>query len=139
MRWLRFRHGGTTGFGRLEGDTIHVHSGDLFAVSQPTGQTLPLASIEWLTPCQPTQMVAIWNNFRALAEKNGYGIPEEPLWLLKSPSSFSAHTAPIPKPAAYDGRVVYEGELGASSARLRAMSARPTRRSTSLVTPASTT
>ena len=112
MHWLRFRHGGTTSFGRLEGDTVHVHSGDLFADRQPTGQTLPLASIEWLTPCQPTQMVAIWNNFHALAEKNGYTIPEEPLWLLKSPSSFNPHAAPIPKPAAYDGRIVYEGELG---------------------------
>lgn len=112
MHWLRFRHAGQTGLGCLVGDAVEVYQGDLFAEHQPTGQTLPLTDIEWLTPCQPTQMVAIWNNFHALAEKNSYATPEEPLWLLKSPSSFNPHTGRIPKPAVYDGRIVYEGELG---------------------------
>jgi len=30
-KWIRFEHGGKTGFGTLEGETIAVHTGDLFA------------------------------------------------------------------------------------------------------------
>ena len=29
--WIRFEHNGKTGFGTLEGDTIAVHEGDMFA------------------------------------------------------------------------------------------------------------
>ena len=36
-RWIRFEQGGKTGFGTLEGDTIAVHDGDLFAGAKPTG------------------------------------------------------------------------------------------------------
>ena len=57
-------------------------------------------------------MVALWNNFHASAQKNGLAIPPEPLWLIKAPTCFAAHGARIRPPSSYDGRVVYEGELG---------------------------
>ena len=28
----------------------------------------------WLMPCRPTKMLALWNNFRAAAEKNGWAV-----------------------------------------------------------------
>ena len=49
-KWIRFEQGGKTGFGTLEGDTITVHSGDLFAGAKPSGQTLKLADVKILTP-----------------------------------------------------------------------------------------
>ena len=111
-RWIRFEHSAKTAFGRLEGDTIIVHEGDMFGAPEPTGATLPLAAVRVLTPTVPGKMIALWNNFHALAAKLGSAIPAEPLWFLKAPSSFLAHGEAIPKPAAYDGKVVYEGELG---------------------------
>ena len=111
-RWIRFEHSATTAFGRLEEDTIHVHEGDMFGTPQPTGATLPLSAVRVLTPTVPRKMIALWNNFHALAAKLGAAIPAEPLWFLKAPSSFLAHGETIPRPAAYDGKVVYEGELG---------------------------
>ena len=42
-KWIRFEQGGKTGFGTLEGDTIAVHTGDLFARAKPSGQTLKLS------------------------------------------------------------------------------------------------
>ena len=42
-KWIRFEQGGNTGFGTLEGDTITVHSGDMFAGAKPSGETLKLA------------------------------------------------------------------------------------------------
>lgn len=111
MKWLRFRHGGTVGFGRLDGDAVLVHEGDLFGEPRPTGERLALAAIEWLTPCEPRTMVGLWNNFRALADKNGWAVPAEPLYFLKAPGSACAHGAAIPAPPAEVGRVAYEGEL----------------------------
>jgi len=111
-RWVRFEVGGKAGFGKLEGERVLVHSGDMFADATPTGESLALESVRLLTPCQPRQMVALWNNFHALAAKNNQSTPEEPLWFLKSPSSFAGTGETIRRPAGYDGPVVYEGELG---------------------------
>jgi 2-keto-4-pentenoate hydratase/2-oxohepta-3-ene-1,7-dioic acid hydratase in catechol pathway len=112
MHWLRFRHAGRERFGTLAGEHVVVFEGDLFAAPVATGESLPLAQIEWLTPCRPSKLIGLWNNFRAAAAKNGWGIPAEPLWFVKTANSYLAHGQPIPQPAGYDGRVMYEGELG---------------------------
>ena len=36
QRWVRFEHGGETGFGTLEGDTVHEHRGNMFDRPEPT-------------------------------------------------------------------------------------------------------
>ena len=111
MKWLRFRRNGQEGFGQLEGDEVLVHDGHLFDHPRPTGERLDASSVEWLMPCQPRTMVGLWNNFQALADKNGWARPAEPLYFLKSPGSWNAHGAPIPAPPAEVGRIGYEGEL----------------------------
>ncbi len=110
--WIRFETNGRTAFGKLQGDSIAVFSGDLFGSPTATGEKVALASVQVLTPTTPTKMIALWNNFRALAAKLNQAIPPEPLYLLKAPNSFLAHGETIRKPASYDGKVVYEGELG---------------------------
>jgi 2-keto-4-pentenoate hydratase/2-oxohepta-3-ene-1,7-dioic acid hydratase in catechol pathway len=111
MKWLRFRHAGREAFGTLQGEVVHVHEGNLFGASAPTGEQLPLAGLSWLTPCVPGKMIGLWNNFHAAAEKNGWSRPEEPLYFLKASNSFAAHGEAIRVPAHHDGRVAYEGEL----------------------------
>lgn len=110
--WIRFEHGGRSGFGTLEDDTITVYRGDMFAAPVPTGETLGLTAVRLLTPCVPSKMVALWNNFHQLAAKLGNSEPAEPLYFLKGNNSFLAHGETIRRPAAYDGKVVYEAELG---------------------------
>ena len=44
--WVRFRRDGGEGFGTLEGETIRVHGGDLFAGAAPTGEELPSSKPE---------------------------------------------------------------------------------------------
>ena len=110
--WLRFSQHGKTGFGQLEGASINVFEGDMFGDARATGATLALANVKLLTPCQPTKMVALWNNFRALAEKLGQSIPPEPLYFLKANNAFHPPIEPIRVPPSYAGKVVYEGELG---------------------------
>ena len=111
-RWIRFEHQGQTGFGTLEGETVTPYRGDIFESPVAGGEPLALDSVKLLTPTEPSKMIALWNNFHALAEKLGQAIPEEPLYFLKAPSSFLAGGETIRRPASYDGRVVYEGELG---------------------------
>ncbi len=110
--WMRYEAGGRCGFGQLQGGAITVHAGDMFASPSPTGETLALDAVTVLTPSAPSKMIALWNNFHALAAKLGQAVPPEPLYFLKAPNSFLAHGQVIRKPAAYDGKVVYEGELG---------------------------
>jgi ketopantoate reductase/2-keto-4-pentenoate hydratase/2-oxohepta-3-ene-1,7-dioic acid hydratase in catechol pathway len=111
-KWIRFEHGGKTGFGALEGDSIAVHSGDMFAGAKPTGETLKLSDVEVRTPCDPSKMVCLWNNFHQLAAKNDFKEPKEPLWFLKAPNSYWPANKPIERPATYAGKIIYEGELG---------------------------
>lgn len=111
-RWVRYEHAGAEGFGTLEGDSVHVHAGDMFAAATPTGAVLPLADLRLRAPVRPALFVGLWNNFHALAEKQGNAIPDSPLYFLKAPGSVLDPEATIHPPASYTGRVLYEGELG---------------------------
>ena len=110
--WLRFEKDGKAGFGTLNGETIAVHSGDMFAGAKPTGEALKLSDVKILTPCDPSKMICLWNNFHQLAKKNDFRIPEEPLYFLKAPNSYWPANQPIKRPETYEGKIIYEGELG---------------------------
>ncbi len=112
MHWIRFERAGQVGFGVLRNSLIHVHEGDMFAGSRATNASVPLAEVTVLTPCVPTKMIALWNNYHALATKLNLTTPPEPLYFLKAPNSFLAGGQTIRVPASYPGKVVYEGELG---------------------------
>ena len=111
-QWLRYAESGVTGFGTLEGTQITVCAGDMFAGPRPTGRTLALGSVTVLTPTVPGKLLALWNNFRALAAKLGSAVPTEPLYFIKGNNSYLATSQTIRMPASYSGKVVYEGELG---------------------------
>jgi 2-keto-4-pentenoate hydratase/2-oxohepta-3-ene-1,7-dioic acid hydratase in catechol pathway len=111
MKWLRGRLDGRESWGLLEGEELLVHEGDLFSQPRPTGERWPLERVELLMPCQPRTMVGLWNNFQALAEKNGWARPAEPLYLLKAPGSWTGPGTTIPAPPPEVGRIAYEGEL----------------------------
>ncbi len=110
--WIRFSQEETEKFGTLEGKEISVFEGNMFDDPQPTGETLALEEVSVLPPTRPTKMIGLWNNFHAAAEKNGWAIPADPLYFIKPPSCFLGSGGIIRRPAAYEGRVVYEGELG---------------------------
>jgi ketopantoate reductase/2-keto-4-pentenoate hydratase/2-oxohepta-3-ene-1,7-dioic acid hydratase in catechol pathway len=111
-KWVRFEQLGKSGFGTLEGDAIAVHSGDMFATTKPTGETLKLSDVQLRTPCDPSKMICLWNNFHQLAARNDFKEPKEPLWFLKAPNAYHPANKPIERPATYSGKIIYEGELG---------------------------
>jgi 2-keto-4-pentenoate hydratase/2-oxohepta-3-ene-1,7-dioic acid hydratase in catechol pathway len=111
--WVRFRDAANRiSYGTLRGEQVRVHEGDPFVSSKPTGESVPILAVSLLTPCVPTKMVALSSNFHALAAKLGNPAPVEPLYFLKANSSFLGSGETIRKPPLYDGKVVFEGELG---------------------------
>ncbi len=110
--WVRFDSGQGAGFGTLIGHAIAVFEGDMFGIATPTGEMLTLGDISLLTPCVPSKIIALWNNSKSAAEKQGLEQPEDPLFFLKGPNTCLAPGAAIRKPDSYDGRVIYEAELG---------------------------
>jgi ketopantoate reductase/2-keto-4-pentenoate hydratase/2-oxohepta-3-ene-1,7-dioic acid hydratase in catechol pathway len=111
-QWVRYERNGRVGFGTLAGGTISVHAGDMLEGAKATGETVQLADVTVLTPTVPSKMICLWNNFHQLAEKNGFLVPEEPLYFLKAANAYHPAGAPIVRPKSYAGRIIYEGELG---------------------------
>jgi len=110
--WIRFIDDGDTGFGVLEGDLIVEYEGALFGENTPSNKKHNLKDVTVLAPCQPAKIVALWNNFHALADKQGNAIPDAPLYFIKPSSCVIGPDASIVKPTSYSGRIFYEGELG---------------------------
>jgi 2-keto-4-pentenoate hydratase/2-oxohepta-3-ene-1,7-dioic acid hydratase in catechol pathway len=111
-QWIAFFHGGKPGFGQVAGDRVRVFDGDMFSASHDTGSEVALADVTLDLPCRPGKFIALWNNYHAQAAKQNLAIPAEPLYFAKTPNSYCAHEQAVAQPAVYDGRVVYEGELG---------------------------
>ena len=111
MQLIAFTRDGRSGFGQLEGGTIHVLSGEMFAEPQRTGETLALGEVDVDIPCRPSKLIALWNNFGAAAEKQGLERPQDPLFFVKPPNTYCPTGATVRVPEAA-GRVLFEGELG---------------------------
>lgn len=119
-KWIRFRRqdSQTEEFGQLLDDIDFEHQrvsvcvGNLFAGATPTDEILQVAELILLTPCWPGKMLGLWNNVRSAADKQGLGIPPEPLYFLKPNTCYLPHLGQIQRPEYYDGRIIYEGELG---------------------------
>lgn len=110
--WIRFQAAdGAAGFGVLEDDRVAEYAGDMFGEPRATGRERHLDDVRLLAPCMPTKVVALWNNFHALAEKLGKAAPSHPLFLIKPPMSVIGPGQPIRRPQRYSGKIAYEGEL----------------------------
>lgn len=109
--WMRFvSNDGGIVFGRVEGGYLHEYA----SLDQPvpTGAVLSTRALTPLAPCAPGKIVALWNNFHALAAKLDKPVPAHPLFLLKPAGSVIGSGEPILRPLSYAGKIAYEGELG---------------------------
>jgi 2-keto-4-pentenoate hydratase/2-oxohepta-3-ene-1,7-dioic acid hydratase in catechol pathway len=113
MQWARFRsNDGRIGFGAFEDTHITEYEGDMFGTPRPTGRTIAREACTLESPCSPSKIVALWNNFHALSKKLGKPAPTHPLFLLKPGTSVIGPNAPIRRPTGYTEKIAYEGELG---------------------------
>jgi 2-keto-4-pentenoate hydratase/2-oxohepta-3-ene-1,7-dioic acid hydratase in catechol pathway len=112
-RWARFQSSdGRIGFGMFEDSRILEYEGDFFAGARPTGRSFAQDAFTLQSPCAPSKIVALWNNFNALSIKLGKAAPTHPLFLIKPGTSVIGPNEAIRRPAGYTGKIAYEGELG---------------------------
>ena len=110
--WVRFaERDGSIRFGTLEGGRVRLWHGNMFEYPERGDRTIAVADVRLRLPVQPSKVIALWNNFRALGDKLGLGAPAEPLYLVKTPNSYLEPGGAILHPGG-DAKVVYEGELG---------------------------
>jgi 2-keto-4-pentenoate hydratase/2-oxohepta-3-ene-1,7-dioic acid hydratase in catechol pathway len=113
IRWARFRsNDGRDGFGVFADTHIVEYEGDFFGSPRPTGRSVARGEFTLQSPCAPSKIVALWNNFNALSVKLGKSAPAHPLFLIKPSTSVIGPDVPIKRPSGYTGKIAYEGELG---------------------------
>lgn len=107
-RYVRFEAGGRTAWGILEGQTVRVLDGDLFATPRPTGATHALADVRLLAPVQPGKVIAVGLNYRShLGDREPSAYPG---LFAKYPTSIVGPGADIVLPPDANN-VHYEGEM----------------------------
>jgi len=113
MPWARFRSNeGRTGFGVLDDAHITEYEGDMFGTPRPAGRALARGAFTLESPCRPSKIVALWNNFHALRLKLAKSAPTHPLFLIKPGTCVVGPGEAIRRPSGYAGKIAYEGELG---------------------------
>lgn len=110
--WVRFLRNNAAVSGQIDGQNVVVYEGDLFASPVVTDETIPLADLELLTPCVPTKILGLWNNFHATAEKTGLPDPLHPWYFVMTANTYAAANTTIYKPKSCEGKILFEGELG---------------------------
>ena len=100
VRWVLLEEGGLFWIG-----------GDPFGEWARGPEVSSLAGIRFLSPCEPTKIIAVGLNYFSHAKEMGSPLPEEPVLFLKPPSSVVGHRDSVVYPRHLSHRVDYEGEL----------------------------
>jgi 2-keto-4-pentenoate hydratase/2-oxohepta-3-ene-1,7-dioic acid hydratase in catechol pathway len=113
MQWVRFRSSdGPIGFGVLEDARVSEYEGDFFGAPRRTGRSFVRDACTLQSPCVPSKIIALWNNFTELSVKLGKAAPAHPLFLIKPGTSLIGPGETIRRPKSYAGKIAFEGELG---------------------------
>ena len=111
-QWIGVQHNGEYRFGKLVEEMVVLCTGSMFESPEETDETFPLNDAVLDLPCSPTKVVALWNNSRGVAMKQGLEKPDIPLVFIKTSNTYLPSGQVIKKPNNYDGRVIFEAELG---------------------------
>ena len=107
--YVRFRKSdGKTGAGVLDRDRIRVIAEPFWESANATGETLALASVKLLAPCQPRSIVCVGLNYSS--HLGGRPAPDPPTLFHKPLSSIAGPDDDIVLPP-NAGRVDPEGEI----------------------------
>jgi 2-keto-4-pentenoate hydratase/2-oxohepta-3-ene-1,7-dioic acid hydratase in catechol pathway len=112
MKFVRFLlPEGRTGFGALRPDgSAAVISGDVTGAFTTTDEIV--TGFKTLAPIVPTNIIGIGLNYKKHAEEGGRGVPERPMWFMKTTGAVQNPGDPIVIPAtAASDQVDFEAEL----------------------------
>ena len=97
---VRVERAGAPARGRLEGEVVVLEDGTRVAE----------ANASFLTPVEPSKIIAVHLTYRSRVEEYGASIPREPSYFLKPPSALNGHRRAVRRPAGAH-YLNYEGEL----------------------------
>jgi 2-keto-4-pentenoate hydratase/2-oxohepta-3-ene-1,7-dioic acid hydratase in catechol pathway len=110
MQIVRFRAGGKTRYGGLEGARVVEYSGTPWSVFRRGRRRYALRQVLLLAPTVPSKIVAVGLNYRDHAVEMNMPLPEEPRIFLKPVSAIVGPDDPIVLPP-QSTRVEHEAEL----------------------------
>lgn len=110
--WIKFEHNNSLSFGIVDDNQITVYEGDMFNSPTATDSKINLSDVVIKNPCQPSKMIALWNNYQSLANEKGLSKPNNPLYLNKAISCIIDQGENIIRPKSYEESIFFEGELG---------------------------
>ena len=110
MRYIRFEHKGTIGYGIVEDGRVMFMDGSPFSEYSLTGTSATLGEVTLLSPCVPTKGVCIGLNYRDHAEEVHAAIPTSPVVFIKPSGCVIGPGQHIAYPP-LSKRVDYEAEL----------------------------
>jgi 2-keto-4-pentenoate hydratase/2-oxohepta-3-ene-1,7-dioic acid hydratase in catechol pathway len=110
MQIVRFRAGGKTRYGGLEGASVVEYSGTPWSVFRRGRRRYALRQVLLLAPTVPSKIVAVGLNYRDHAVEMNMPLPEEPRIFLKPVSAIVGPDDPIVLPP-QSTRVEHEAEL----------------------------
>ena len=110
--WIKFEHNNSQSFGIVNDNEVTVYEGDMFNNPSETDIKINLSDVVLKNPCQPSKMIALWNNYQSLASEKGLSKPNNPLYLNKAISCIIDQGENIIRPKSYEESIFFEGELG---------------------------
>jgi 2-keto-4-pentenoate hydratase/2-oxohepta-3-ene-1,7-dioic acid hydratase in catechol pathway len=110
MQIVRFKAGGKTRYGVLEGASVVEYAGTPFTVFRRGRRRYARKHTVLLAPVLPSKIVGIGLNYRDHAKELGLPIPEEPRIFLKPTTALVGPDDPIVCPP-QSARVDHEAEL----------------------------
>ncbi len=110
MKIVRFKAGGKTQYGALEGHRVVEYAGTPYGTFRKARKTYPLGQIVLLAPVLPSKVIVVGPNYRDHVGDIGSAAPEEPTMFFKPISALCGPDDPIVFPP-QAARVDYEAAL----------------------------
>ena len=114
MKWIRFMHNGSAAYGALDrdGQTVRLVAGSIYERPEIGEVVGDFDELDLLPPCEPTKIIAVGRNSRAMMQEFGDERRTEPHFFYKPPSALIAHGEMIRMPVGW-GEVIHEAEMAA--------------------------
>lgn len=87
MQLIRYQHDHETHFGYLDGDRVGPISGDIYGEFVRHRRKIPLAEVTLLTPCRPSKIIGVENNFTDRLREMSLSTPDLPRIFIRPPST----------------------------------------------------
>ena len=110
MKIVRYEKNGEVNYGSLDGDKISRIEGSIYDKCEVTNDTVAVADVKLLYPCEPTNLYCVGLNYKAHIAELDLPTPTKPANFMKPVTGVVNPGEAIERPSVAN-RVDYEGEM----------------------------